>query len=255
MRRIRVIPVLLLHEGGLVKTTRFKNPNYIGDPINAVKIFNEKEVDELALIDINCTTAQRPPNFQHIESIVSEAFMPLAYGGGIASADIARRVFDCGVEKLIINAAATAQPSLITQIATVYGSQSVVVSVDVRKGFLGGYHVYTHNGKKKLSVSLVDYLKTIESLGAGEIILTHIDHEGTFNGYDFHLYEKAAGVLQIPLVANGGARSVDDFRQAVLAGASAVAAGSFFVYKGRERGILINYPTQQELTESIFKRI
>jgi len=255
MRRIRVIPVLLLHEGGLVKTTRFKNPNYIGDPINAVKIFNEKEVDELALIDIGCTTTQQPPRYNHIESIVSEAFMPLAHGGGIASADIARRVFDCGVEKLIINAAAASQPALITQIASVYGSQSVVVSVDVKKGLFGGYHVYTHNGKKKIPVSLTNYLKTIESMGAGEIILTSIDHEGTFHGYDFHLYEKAAGVLQIPLVANGGARSVDDFRQAILAGASAVAAGSFFVYKGRQRGILINYPTPHELAESIFKLI
>lgn len=253
MPRIRVIPILLLQNAGLVKTIRFKNPTYIGDPINAVKIFNEKEVDELALIDIGCTLQNREPNYSHIEEIVSEAFMPLAYGGGITTLDAAKKVFDCGVEKIIINASASQNPRLISQVANVFGSQSMAVSVDVKRNIFGKYIIYTHGGKKKVKMQLVEFLKQLETFGAGEVILTNINREGTFEGYDVHLYELCAHHVNIPIVANGGAHATSDFLKAIQSGASAVAAGSFFIYKGKERGILINYPTQEELTEQIFK--
>ena len=244
-----------MEDGGLVKTIRFKNANYIGDPINAVKIFNEKEADELSLIDISATINNCEPDYAHIESIVSEAFMPLAYGGGINSLESAKRVFNCGVEKVILNSAAALNPSLITEIATIFGSQSVVVSVDVKKNIFGSYSPYILGGKQKVKSGLIEYVKMVETAGAGEVILTNIDHEGAFNGYDLSLYKMVSSHVNIPIVANGGARSMDDFFKAINVGASAVAAGSFFVYKGDTRGILINYPSQSELIEEIFNKL
>jgi len=255
LRRIRVIPVLLLQNGGLVKTLRFKRPNYIGDPINAVRIYNEKEVDELVILDISATKESREPNFEHLEEIVSEAFMPLGYGGGLKSVDHIKQAFDCGIEKVVLNTAAYENTKLITEAAKIYGSQSIVVSVDVNQNMLGRKGVYIHNGQKKIAPSPEQYCQQLEEAGAGEIVLTAIHREGTFKGYDTELIKQISHQIHIPLVANGGARNMDDFKLAAEAGASAVAAGSRFVYTGRENGILINYPKQAELNAQLFERL
>ncbi len=255
MQRIRVIPVLLLQNGGLVKTIKFKKPNYIGDPINAVKIFNDKEVDELVFLDIEATKLQKEPNYTIIEEIASECFMPLAYGGGIKNIEQIKRIISIGVEKVIINSAIISNSQLITKAAKIYGNQSIVASVDVKKDLLGRYACYTHSGKTKVKQKLVDYLKYIESLGAGEIILSSIDNEGTFKGYDVELIKMVANTVNIPVVANGGAFDVNNFTKAVKNGVSAVAAGSLFVYKSKNRGVLINYPSQKELKEKLFEKI
>lgn len=255
MKRIRVIPILLLQAGGLVKTVGFKKPNYIGDPINAVKIFNEKEVDELAFIDIEASIKNTEPDYLKIEEIASECFMPLAYGGGIKNIEQVKKIINIGVEKIIVNSAIISNPEIITQTAQIYGSQSVVASVDVKKNLFGKYVCYTHSGKTKIKQKLTAYLKQIEQLGAGEIILTSIDKEGTFSGYDIELIRKAAETVSVPVVANGGASCIEDFTKAVQAGASAIAAGSFFVYKSKNKGVLINYPAQKELKEKLFEKI
>jgi len=252
LRRIRVIPVLLLQNGGLVKTIRFKKPNYIGDPINAVRIFNDKEVDELVILDISVTQNKREPNFEHLEEIVSEAFMPLGYGGGVKTLDHIKKAFNCGIEKVIINTSASENQKLLSEAASIYGSQSIVASVDVGVDWLGKKGIYTKNGKKKVANSVTAYCKMLQEAGAGEIILTSIHREGTFRGYDTELINEVCHQVHIPVVANGGARHTKDFKAAIDAGASAVAAGSRFVYTGRENGILINYPTQKELIENLF---
>lgn len=256
MRRVRVIPILLLNsKGGLIKTVKFNNPNYIGDPINAVKIFNEKEVDELVLIDIEASTLKYTPKLKLIEEIVSEAFMPLAYGGGIKTIDHANRVIDCGVEKLILNSAAVTSPKLISEIATKFGSQCAVVSIDVKKSLFGKKQAYVLNGRKKVNNNIVQFAQELEMLGAGELILTNINHEGTFNGYDLNLIQEVANAVNIPVIANGGAKTINDFKLAIQAGASAVAAGSRFVYIGSQNGILINYPDQTKLKKELFEQI
>ena len=256
MNRIRVIPVLLLQNNGLVKTIRFKNPNYIGDPINAVKIFNEKEVDELAFIDIEATLKQKDPDYLKIEEIASECFMPLAYGGGIRNLDQIKRIFAIGVEKVILNSVLAVRPSLLSEAAAIFGSQSIVASVDVKKDLFGKQLCYVESGKRKIKTPLIDFVKQLEDTGTGEIILTSIDREGTYSGYDLDLIKRVSSELRIPVVANGGASKTDDFADAVLiGGASAVAAGSLFVYKSPNRGILINYPSQTELKEKLFSKI
>ncbi|MCD4795129.1 MAG: AglZ/HisF2 family acetamidino modification protein [Bacteroidales bacterium] len=256
MKRIRVIPVLLLQKGGLVKTIKFKKPNYIGDPVNAVKIFNEKEIDELVFLDIEATNLKKEPNYQIIEEIASECFMPLGYGGGIKNIDQIKRIFSIGVEKIIINSSAGNKPILITEAAKIYGNQSIVASVDVKKDLFGKYVCYTNSGKRKVKQKLTDFVKTIENHGAGEIILTTIDKEGTFSGYDIDLIKLVSDNVSIPVVANGGASNIDDFAKAVIiGGASAVSAGSMFVYKSKNRGVLINYPSQKHLKEFIFEKI
>ena len=256
MKRIRVIPVLLLKNGGLVKTIKFKNPNYIGDPINAIKIFNEKEVDELIFLDIEATNLKKEPNYQIIEEIASECFMPLGYGGGIKNIEQIKRIFSIGVEKVIINSSAGNKPILITEAAKIYGNQSIVASVDVRKDLFGKYVCYTNSGKRKVKQNLLDFVKKIENHGAGEIILTSINKEGTFSGYDIDLIKLVSDNVSIPVVANGGASKTEDFYDAVQnGGASAVSAGSIFVYKSRNRGVLINYPYQKNLKEFIYKKL
>ena len=256
MKRIRVIPVLLLQNGGLVKTTKFKKPNYIGDPINAVKIFNEKEVDELVFLDIEATKLGKKPDYSKIEEIASECFMPLGYGGGIKNIEQVKRIIGIGVEKVILNSSAVTNPHLIGEIAKIYGNQCAVVAVDVRKDIFGKYVCYTASGKNKVKQKLIDFVKFIENEGAGEIILTSIDKEGTFKGYDIDLIKKVSESVNIPVVANGGASKIEDFTNAIQnGGASAVAAGSLFVYKSNNRGVLINYPSQKELKEKVFKKI
>lgn len=248
MRRIRIIPVLLIQNGGLVKSIKFKDHKYIGDPINAVKIFNDKEVDEIVILDISASKENRGPNIEKLTDIASEAFMPLSYGGGITTIDQVKKLLYQGAEKVILNTSAWDNLKLITQIAEQFGSQSTVVSIDVKKDWLGNYKVYRNNGKKKTNLSPVDFAKKVEAAGAGEIILTSIDRDGTYMGFDNALIKAVADSVSIPVVACGGASKVADFTEAILkGGASAVAAGSLFVYASEQKGIMINYPKQNQL--------
>lgn len=245
---VRVIPTLLIKNGGLVKSLRFKDFKYIGDPINAVKIFNEKEVDEIAIIDIDATRNNCPPQIKKIQEIASEAFVPLAYGGGITKLDEIKMLFYCGVEKVILNKSAHLKPDLIIEAAKIFGSQSVIICIDVKKNWLGDYRVYTDNGSKGTKLKPEAFAKHIQSLGAGEILLNNIDRDGTFSGYDTNLIKIVSSAISIPLIALGGAATLNDFKLAVRAGASAVSAGSMFVYmKNSRNAILINYPSQKEL--------
>lgn len=248
-----MIPVLLLKGDGLYKSERFKNYRYVGDPINAVKIFNEKEVDELALIDINATRAGQKPNIRKIAEIAGEAFMPLSYGGGITHIDEAKEILFNGIEKVIINKAAVNNPGLISEIAGRFGAQSVVVSVDVKKNFWGKYKVYTDNGTKDTGLDPVAYCRDCENKGAGEILLNAIDHDGVYKGYDLAITKAVAEAVSVPVIACGGAGSVDDFRKAVAeGGASAVSAGSMFVFQRPHNAVLISYPSQEELKKNLY---
>ena len=251
MSSIRVIPSLLIHKGGLVKSVQFKEYKYVGDPINAVKIFNEKEVDEIAVIDIDATRNCKAPDIAKIAEIASEAFMPMAYGGGITTIAQIKEILYNGIEKVIINKAAHILPSLITEAANLFGNQSVVVSIDVKKTFLKGYRVFTDNGKKNTGLNPVEFAIAAQKLGAGEILLNSIDKDGTFTGYDNVLIEQVCKVLSIPVIALGGATTVQDFVAARKAGASALAAGSMFVFQRPHRAVLISYPTRKELKETL----
>lgn len=239
----RVIPVLLLRGTGLVKTVRFDQPKYLGDPRNTVKIFNDKEVDELVLLDIRATRDGHDPNYALIREIVDEAFMPVAYGGGLRTVEQARQMLQMGVEKVVLNTAAFEQPELVSHMADRFGSQSVVVSIDAKRGFLGRYEIVTHDGTRKQKTDPVSFAQAMERAGAGEIFLNSVDRDGTFEGYDVPLVRSIAEAVSIPVVACGGASSVDDMVVAVKEGrASAVAAGSFFVFHGKHRSVLITYP-------------
>ncbi|MFW9831293.1 MAG: AglZ/HisF2 family acetamidino modification protein [Candidatus Thorarchaeota archaeon] len=249
MLRTRVIPSLLLRSRGLVKTVKFKDPKYIGDPINAVRIFNDKEVDELVFLDITATVENRPPQFELIKDIATECFMPFGYGGGIHDLETARKILKMGSEKIVINSAAS-DFDLLRDMADVFGSQSVVVSIDVKKSKRGKYEVYTHSGTKKTNLDPVMFAVDVEANGAGEILLNSIDLDGTMKGYDIDLLSSVTKKVDIPVVACGGAGRLEHFQQAVLkGGASAVAAGSMFVFHGLHRAVLINYPTQEELKQ------
>ena len=238
---IRVIPSLLIHKNGLIKSKKFKDYVYVGDPINAVKIFNEKEVDEIAVIDIDATREKREPNFNQIIEIASEAFMPMSYGGGITTIEQIKKILYNGIEKVIINKAAHTNPNLITEAARLFGNQSVVVSVDVKKPFYKGYSVYTDNGKNNTRLSPSQFAKQMEDAGAGEILLNNIDRDGTYKGYDLDLISTVSKAISIPVIAIGGASDVNDFKSAVKAGASAVAAGSMFVFQRPHNAVLISY--------------
>ena len=251
--RIRVIPTLLLHKGGLIKSVQFKDYRYVGDPINAVKIFNEKEVDEMVILDIDASRENRQPNFDTIAEIASEAFMPMAYGGGISTLDEIKKILQNGFEKVVLNKTLHTNLQLITQAANLVGSQSVVASIDVKKGFLGGYKVYTDNGKHNTKLSPLEFTKRLENAGAGEILLNNIDTDGTYKGYDVNLIKEIASAVSIPVVAIGGAGNINDFVLAKNAGASAVAAGSMFIFQRPHQAVLISYPTQKELKEKLFK--
>lgn len=249
--RIRVIPTLLLHNGGLIKSIKFKDYQYVGDPINAVKIFNEKEVDEIALIDINATSEGRSPNIDQITKIAGEAFMPMSYGGGISNIEQIKEILYNGIEKIIINTAAHVNPNLISEAARLFGSQSVVVSIDVKKNIFSGYKVFIRNGSKNTGLTPSGFAKFAEELGAGEILLNSIDLDGTFKGYNINLIKEVSENVSIPVIAIGGAASVSDFKKAIAAGASAVAAGSMLIFQGPHRAVLISYPSQKELEHLI----
>jgi len=242
MGRVRIIPVLLLNNGGLYKTIQFQKPQYIGDPINAVKIFNEKEADELILLDYRASKEKRPIDFKKIAEIAGEAFMPMAYGGGIHNFEDAQRVFDAGFEKIVLNSILFDDLSLIDQIAAVYGAQAVVGSLDVKKNIWGKPQVLAASGSRKTRCEPLGWCKKLEENGVGEIMLNSIDQDGTWKGYDIKLIATLAQAVKIPLIACGGAGQFDDFRAAIGAGASAVAAGSMFVYQKKGMGVLISFP-------------
>jgi len=254
MLRIRIIPSLLLRNHGLVKTMGFKEPKYVGDPINAVKIFNEKEVDELIFFDTTASVEGRRPNFKLLSDIASECFIPFGYGGGIKDLDDIKTLFNIGVEKVIINSRAINEPTFVRDAAERFGSQSIVVSIDVKRNLLGKYIVYSHGGKVATKYEPVSFAKGMVEMGAGEIILTSINRDGTMEGYDIDLIKKVSTVLHVPVVASGGAGKIQDFIDAIQkGGASAVSAGSMFVFKGKHRAVLINYPAMEEI-ESINQR-
>jgi imidazole glycerol-phosphate synthase subunit HisF len=240
----RVIPCLLLRGSGLVKTVRFADPKYVGDIVNAVKIFNDKEVDEIIILDVG-----RRINWDLVTSTASEAFMPMCYGGGITSIDEIKRLLKAGIEKVSINTAAHEDPRLIETAARTFGSQSIVAGIDVKKGFLGRAQVVTHAGKRKQSVDPVKWAKSVERAGAGEILLTSVDRDGTQSGFDLELVRQVTSAVRIPVIACGGAGTLQHFSEAIQSGASAVAAGSMFVFHGPHRAVLITYPPRAELTK------
>ncbi|HMK46812.1 MAG TPA: AglZ/HisF2 family acetamidino modification protein [Methanocella sp.] len=254
MLQIRVIPCLLLQGDGLVKTIQFKNPRYVGDPINAVRIYNKKEVDELIFLDIAASRKKGifgpravGPRMDLISKISDECFMPFSYGGGIKTVEQIRDILGTGVEKVSINTQAVDDPGFIRRAANVFGSQSIVAAVDVRRRHDGKYEVYTNGGAKPRGIDPVSHVRRMECLGAGEIFLNSIDQDGTMGGYDLALIKAVSSAVNIPVIACGGAGKLDDFAPAVKSGASAVAAGSFFVFHGKRRAVLINYPARAEL--------
>ena len=252
MIRPRVIPALLLKGQGLVKTVKFKDPKYLGDPINVVRIFNDKEVDEIVLLDITATPQNRGPQFEVLKDIASEVFIPLAYGGGIRSMEDVSTLLGIGIEKLIMNTSAVENPSLIRDTADHAGSQAVVVSMDVKKNFLGKYEVFTRCGQKKTGLDPVRHAMEVEKMGAGEILLNSIDCDGMMQGYDIELVRSVADAVKVPVVACGGAGNLAHVAEVIQQGhASAAAAGSMFVFQGPLRGVLISYPSPKELKEYI----
>lgn len=249
MLKTRVIPCLLLKDNKLVKTIKFKNPTYIGDPINAVKIFNEKEVDELIFLDIDASYKKKKPNYSIIHEVVTECFMPVCYGGGVNNLSDMKKLFKLGIEKISINTRALDNPTFIKEAAQMFGSQSIVVSIDVRKNLWGKYDVYSYGGRKKTNYNPIDFSLLMEKMGAGELMINSIDRDGVMNGYDIKLLKSVTEVVTIPVIACGGAGKITDFLEAVDKGrVSAVSAGSLFIYFGREKGILINYPSQRDLS-------
>lgn len=248
MLRTRVIPCLLLQGGGLVKTVRFEAPTYIGDPVNAIRIFNEKEVDELIFLDIRATREGRGPPLSTIADFASECFMPVGYGGGIRTLDEARAVLALGIEKVIINSAAIARPALISELSREFGAQAVVASIDVRKKLLGGWEVVSDGGTKKTGLKPVEHARRMVELGAGEIFLNAVDRDGVRGGLDVALIRAVSEAVTVPVTACGGAGTLEHLREAVVdGGASAVAAGSLFVFHGKHRAVLITYPCRDEL--------
>lgn len=243
----RVIPVLLVSDGYLVKPVRFKGGTYIGDPINAVRIFNEKQVDELIICDIDATVKRTGVNYTLIEEIASEAFMPVGYGGGVASAAEARRITGIGIEKIVLGAVAVTHPETITEVSRELGSSSTVVSVDARKRLTSGWETYVGRGRQKTGLSASEAAQCAQDRGAGEVMITSIDRENTFIGYDLPLIKAVTEAVTIPVIALGGAGKIEDFAPALNAGASAVAAGSMFVLNGKHKAVLISYPTPAQI--------
>ena len=246
-KRPRVIPVLLLRDGLLYKPRKFKSPKYVGDPRVAVKIFNDKGADELVLLDISTTETGRSPDYDLIEEIVSESFMPVAYGGGISQFEHASRLMAIGVEKVVLNSILFENPNLSEEIAGVFGAQSVVGCLDCRKRIFGSYAVYTHNGSKHTALSPREAATVIADRGVGEIIVQSILHEGIGGGYDTVLIQMVSEAVDVPVIALGGASELGHFREAIHAGADAVAAGSMFVFTGPHRAVLITYPPDESL--------
>jgi cyclase len=250
MLRSRIIPCLLVHKKGLVKTVGFKDAKYVGDPINAVKIFNEKEVDELIVLDIDATAENRPPNYEMIKNLATECRMPFCYGGGITTVEQSKKIIELGAEKIAISSAAVNNPIIIKQIGEAIGVQSVVVIIDIKKRSIilgGGYEIYTNNAKIKAKVKLNEFIDILNQIGVGEIVVNSIDNDGTMNGYDDALISLFREKTNFPMTVLGGAGKLDDIKMLIskykIIGA---AAGSLFVFKGKYKAVLINYPNREE---------
>jgi len=241
----RIIPCLLVHNKGLVKTVKFKDAKYVGDPINTVKIFNEKEADELMVLDIDATMDNREPDYKMIENLAVECRMPLCYGGGIKTVKQAQRIFNLGVEKIALSSSVLENMSLVTEIAKEVGSQSVVVVLDVMKKMFGGYDVYTHNGTKKTKINLESFIQKLQELGVGEIVINSIDNDGKMKGYDVGLISQIKPIIDVPMTVLGGAENFEDMKNLIKEfGIIGCAAGSLFVFKGKYKAVLISYPKQ-----------
>lgn len=249
----RVIPCLLLQDDSFVKTKQFKHPSYVGDPVNIINLFNRFEVDEIMVLDIGATRVGRSPNFMLIEALANECWVPLAYGGGLYRMEDIQRIFRIGIEKIVLNTAMLEQPQLIRSAADMFGSQAIIASMDVHKGWTGKYGVYVKGGSTKISHDIVSYAKQLEQWGAGEIFLNAIDRDGKMQGYDLALIKTVANCVNIPVIACGGAATRSDLPRPIKESyASAVAAGSLFVYQGLGKGVLVNFPERDEL-EALFE--
>ena len=249
----RVIPVLLLRNGGLVKTVNFKKHTYVGDPINAIKIFNEKEVDELAFIDIDATSQKREPSYDFLTQIASECFMPLAYGGAVQNEIQIERLLKCGIEKVVINSAGLDRPDFLRSATFSFGSTTIVGSMDIKRNFWGNYQVYNHVKATTLDIDPVAHAQYLQGCGVGEIFLNNVDNDGMMKGYDLELVKKITSAVDLPVIACGGAGGINDIDKVINeAGASGAAAGSFFVFHGKHKAVLITYPEYQTL-QDIFK--
>ena len=250
MLRTRVIPCLLLKNESLVKTVKFKEYNYIGDPVNTVRIFNELEVDELMFLDIFASKENRNINIKILKDISNECFMPLSYGGNIRSLEDVKKIFEIGFEKVVINSNAFNNLKLIEDIAKYFGNQSVVGSIDVKKSFWGSEKVYSHHGKQKQNVEIIEWAKQLENAGIGELLITSIDKEGSWEGYDVELIKSITKNVQVPVIANGGCGKIEHISEVVKkANASACAVGSMVVYQKKGMGVLVNFPDKKELKE------
>lgn len=251
MLRSRITPCLLVHKKGLVKTTNFKDSKYVGDPLNAVKIFNEKEVDELIVLDIDATVEQRGPDFELIQNLAIECRMPFCYGGGVTTVEQAKKIISLGAEKVAISSAAIKNPSLLKEIGLAVGTQSVVVVLDVKKkGILGNYEIFTHNGKIATGIKLIEFLKILNEIGIGEIVINSIENDGKMTGYDFKLFDIVREMTSMPMTILGGAGSLNDIKLAIAKYKTiGVAAGSLFVFNGKYRAVLISYPNKIERKE------
>lgn len=241
-QRPRIIPCLTIHENDLVKTIQFKNPRYIGDPVNSVKIFNDKGVDELCILDITASKLNKDPNFQLLQEIANEAFMPLSYGGGLKSLDHVKRIIKMGYEKVIFNTSFINNPELIKDTVNFLGSSGVVISIDVKKNLLGKYVVFINDGTQEVKRNLIEVIKQVEELNAGEIIINSISNDGMMEGYDLNLIKQVAESVSVPVIAIGGAKDVNDLKKAIDSGAHAVAAASMFIYYGKQKAVLITVP-------------
>lgn len=247
MRIPRVIPVLLLDKGGIYKTVKFKNPVYIGDPLNAVKIFNDKEVDELIFLDINASGQKREPDYDYLASIAGECFMPLCYGGAVSDIAQIKKLIFSGIEKVAINSHALSNPEFVREASDKFGSSTIVISIDVTKNIFGKYQVYNKNKVKTKFSDPIQMAEEMNKLGAGEILVNSVDRDGMMKGFDTEMIKRISSAVDIPVVACGGAGNPKHFKPVIDAGASAIAAGSMFVFHGVHKAVLINYPSQNEL--------
>jgi cyclase len=249
----RIIPTLLLDGGGFYKTTRFKTPIYLGDPLNILRIFNDKEVDEIAILDISATGQVREPNFTLLRDMASECFMPLAYGGGVRTVSQIQTLLRIGFEKVILNSSLFEDSKLIKDASREFGNQSIVVCIDVKKSFLGRYRVVSHSAAREHGYAPEKWAESVAAMGAGEIVINSVDRDGTMTGYDLELIRRVTEAVDVPVIASGGARNISDFTAAVrTAGASACAAGAMFVFHGPHRAVLINVPSSRDI-EQAFK--
>ncbi|MFW0743020.1 AglZ/HisF2 family acetamidino modification protein [Aliarcobacter butzleri] len=256
MLRYRIIPTLLLHDKGLYKTVKYsiKKGKYIGDPINAIKIFNDKGVDELIFLDIDASKEKRGPDFNMLRNIATECFMPVGYGGGITTMEQIKQIFQIGIEKVILNSVLLEDLSLLKSASKSFGAQSIVAAVDIKKNLFGKYKVYNSAKQKNSDLDIKKYLQSLEENGAGEIYISNVDKDGTFEGYDIELMKDITQDIKVPVIINGGAKSISDFSRAIKeCGVSAVSAGSMFVFNGPHKAVLITYPEYEKLEEELGK--